>query len=59
MFQGGSEVCRCEAVAEEFGEGAAAGGGDGVGEGGEFVVDVGFAGGGEEEEPVLLDGGAG
>lgn len=47
-LEGIGEVCSREAVAEEFGECAPRAGG------GEVVVDVGFAGRGEEEEPILF-----
>ena len=52
-LEGVGEVGGGEAVAEELGEGAS------DARGGEVVVDVGLAGGGEEEHPVLLHGRAG
>lgn len=51
------QIGGCEAVAEQFGEGAAAG--RGVAGVGEIVVDVRFACWGEEEKPVLFDIGPG
>lgn len=56
-FERMSQVGGCEAVAEEFGEGTAAGGRV-VGRG-EVVMNVGFACWEEEEEPVLFDAGSG
>lgn len=47
-FEWISEICGSEAVTEDFGECAATAGR------GEVVMDIGFAGGWEEEEPVLF-----
>ena len=46
------KISRGQAISEEFGKGAASGSATGVGE---IVMDVGFAVGGEEEEPILFD----
>ncbi len=52
LFQWIGKICRSQAISKKFGKGAASGSATRVRD---IVVDVGFAIGEKEEEPVLFD----